>query len=84
MPKLTPVQIKDLSLENLRDILELRASDISIFIGQRGKVLLTSELESAFLNGAMVQVNLETAALADVLDDDAFQYAFGAPESEAA
>jgi len=78
MPKLTPVQIKDLSLENLRDILELRASDISIFIGQRGKVLLTSELESAFLNGAMVQVNLETAALADVMDDDAFDYAFGA------
>ena len=74
--ELTPVEIKNLTLEQLRQIFEIRAADISVYIGIHGRVCLTSEVESACLNGAFVQVNLETAALDDVMDDSAFQHAF--------
>jgi len=73
--ELTPVEIKDFTLEQLRQIFEIRAADIDVFIGIHGRVCLSSEIESACLNGAIVQVNLETAALDDVLEDESFQYA---------
>jgi hypothetical protein len=76
MRKLTPVQIKDIPLEELMRILEIRAADLSIYIGNRGKVCLSGAIESVFLNGATVQINLETAALDDVMDDKAFRWAF--------
>ena len=84
MVELTPVEIKDLTLEQLRQIFEVRAADISVYIGNHGRVCLSSEIESACLNGAIVQVNLETAALDDVMDDSAFQYAFEKTQEEAA
>jgi hypothetical protein len=87
MRKLTPAQIMDIPLEELRRILEIRAVEsgfFNVYIGSRGKVCLTSEIESICMNGATVQINLATAALDDVMEDEAFQYAFGTPEEEAA
>jgi hypothetical protein len=84
MSELTPVEIKDLTLEQLRQIFEIRAADISVYIGNHGRVCISSEIESVCLNGAIVQVNLETAVLEDVMDDSAFQYAFEKTQEEAA
>jgi hypothetical protein len=84
MRELTPVQIKDIPLAELRRILEIRAADFNVYIGNRGKVCLSSGIESVCINGASIQINLETAALDDVLDDEAFRWAFRAPETEAA
>jgi hypothetical protein len=87
MPKgsreLTAVEIKDFTLEQLRQIFEIRADDISVFIGvANGRLQLTGEVESACLNGASVQVNLETASLDDVMEDPSFQFAFGKNEGD--
>jgi hypothetical protein len=82
MQKLTPAQIKDIPLSELARILEIRAADFDIYIGNRGKVCMSSVIESVCLNGAIVQINLATAMLDDVMDDGAFQYAFPTPETE--
>jgi len=74
--ELTPVEIKDFTLEQLRLIFEIRAADIDVFIGVgNGRLQLSSGVESACLNGAIVQVNLETSVLDDVMEDESFQYA---------
>jgi|TARA_R110002051_G_scaffold115971_1_gene189164 hypothetical protein len=83
MKKLTAIQIKDLPLAELVRILEIRAADFDVLIGLRGKVCLTSGVESVCMNGAIVQINLATAALDDVMEDGAFRWAFN-DEEEAA
>ena len=80
MRKLTAVQIKDIPLSELVRILEIRAADFDVLIGIRGKVCLTSGVESVCLNGAIVQINLATAALDDVMEDGAFRWAFNDKE----
>ena len=83
--ELTPVEIKDFTLEQLRLIFEIRAADIEIFIGvANGRLQLTGEVENACLNGAMVQVNLKTSVLDDVMEDESFQHAFGESQEDAA
>ena len=82
--ELTAGEIKDFTLEQLRQILEIRADDISVYIGiANGRLQLTGEVESACLNGAIVQVNLETASLDDVMQDESFQHAFGELQEDA-
>jgi hypothetical protein len=82
--ELTAVEIKDFTLEQLRQIFEIRAADIDVFIGiGNGRFQLSSGVESACLNGAIVQINLETALLDDVMDDESFQRAFCVPQGDA-
>ena len=89
---LSIVEIKDLTLEQLRQIFEIRSDDISVFIGvTSGRRLprrvprpgqLAGEVESAVLNGPIVQVNLKSASLDDVMEDPSFQFAFGQDEEK--
>ena len=80
---LSIVEIKDLTLEQLRQIFEIRSDDISVFIGAvDGRKVLAGEVESACLNGPIVQVNLRSASLDDVMEDPSFQFAFGKNEED--
>ena len=75
--ELTNMQIKNLTIQQLERIIDIRANDFSVFIGIRGKVCLSSEVSHASLNGLSVQINLETAQLDDVIEDQGFNMAFG-------
>ena len=75
--ELSDMQIKNLTIQELEHIIDIRANDFSVYIGNTGKVLLTSEVSHATLNGLMVQINLETAQLDNVMDHPGFQIAFG-------
>jgi len=74
----TSAEINNLTIAELERIITLRAKDITVFIGTvPGKVLLTGDIHNVSLNGSMVQINLETAALDSVMENNSFQAAFG-------
>tara|TARA_A100000172_G_scaffold80712_1_gene71064 strand:+ start:2845 stop:3204 length:360 start_codon:yes stop_codon:yes gene_type:complete len=75
--ELSDIHIKNLTIQELERIIDIRANDFSVYIGNTGKVLLTSDVSHASLNGLLVQINLETAQLENVMEDRGFQIAFG-------
>ncbi|ANS02978.1 hypothetical protein [uncultured Mediterranean phage uvDeep-CGR0-AD1-C123] len=76
MVELTPMDMKNLTIQQLEELINIRHSDISVYIGQRGRVCLTGDVSYACLNGLSVQINLEQAELDDVMEDSSFQHAF--------
>ena len=76
MTDLTPMQIKNLPLETLNQIINIRANDINVYIGKHGNILLTGDVRQAVLNGLSVQINLEQADLDDIMQNSCFQHAF--------
>ena len=73
---MTPMDAKNLTLDELEMILRVRASDVTVYIGMRGNICLTSEVLDAGLNGAQVQLNLKSSKLDDVMQDSNFAMAF--------
>lgn len=80
---MTPMDAKNLTLDDLKMILQVRASDITVYIGLRGNVCLTGEIMDAVINGAQVQVNLESSKLDDVMQNSSFAMAFKGAENVA-
>tara|TARA_R100000781_G_C4062488_1_gene121523 strand:+ start:289 stop:678 length:390 start_codon:yes stop_codon:yes gene_type:complete len=76
MANLTSMDMKNLTIQQLEEIVNIRAADLSVYIGLRGKVCLTGDVSHASLNGLSVQINLEQAELDDVMEDDCFKHAF--------
>tara|TARA_R110002020_G_scaffold114992_2_gene264493 strand:+ start:861 stop:1247 length:387 start_codon:yes stop_codon:yes gene_type:complete len=76
MTKLTPMDMKNLTIQQLEEIINIRAADLSVYIGSRGMTCLSGDVSNASLNGLSVQINLEQAELDDVMEDDCFKHAF--------
>ena len=73
-----------LSIDQLKTIIEARASDIIVYIGSAephplsgNQILLSSDIDSVCLNGPIVQINLTTSTLDNVMHDEGFKTAFG-------
>ena len=83
MADLTPMDIKNLTIQQLEEIINIRAADLSVYIGLRGKFCLSGDVSHATLNGLSVQINLEQAELDDVMEDESFKQAFkGDPDEQ--
>ena len=61
-----------LSLADMAVLLEAKHQQLLVFLGMRGNVCLTSEVESVTVNGDCIQINLESAAYDDVLHSPEF------------
>jgi len=76
MVDLSSMDIKNLTIQQLQEIINIRAEDLNVYIGSQNKVCLTGEVLNASLNGLTVQINLEQAEYDNVMQDEMFQEAF--------
>ena len=73
---MTPMDAKNLTLDDLKMILQVRAADVTVYVGMHNNVCLSGEVIDAGLNGLQVQLNLESSKLDDVMQDSSFAMAF--------
>lgn len=66
-----------LTNENLRDLILMTSNRIDVFVGAIDRCQITSEVDSCYLNGAVVQINLKLTQLEDIRDNDFIKYALG-------
>jgi hypothetical protein len=64
--------LAQLSIADIAVMLEAKREEIIVFVGMRGNVCMTTEVESITVNGDCVQLNLETATYDDVLQSPEF------------
>ena len=64
--------LAQLSIADIAVMLATKQEQIIVFVGMRGNVCLTSDVESITVNGDCIQLNLETATYDDVLQAPEF------------
>ena len=58
-----------LSNNDLKDLISIVAERLDVFVGCVGRHQITSRVESACINGPLVQVNVQLADLDDIGED---------------
>ena len=60
-------------LQSLAVMLQSKKKQLTVFLGMRGNVCLTSDVESITMNGNLIQLNLESTNYDDVLESPDFR-----------
>jgi len=63
------------SNEDLCLLINIVANRLECFFGSLNRCQLSSEIQSACINGPMIQLNCKTVALDDIADDQFIKYA---------
>lgn len=58
-----------LSSEEIAQLISILGNRLDVFVGVVGRHQISSRVESACMNGPVIQVNLELAQLDDISDD---------------
>ena len=65
----------DCSNEDLCLLINIMANRLECFFGSLNRCQLSSEIQSACMNGSMIQLNCKTVALDDISHDPFIKYA---------